>query len=268
MEAKRSFLERPDWLQIPWAPDPDQKSLRDKLIDLSCLVPGLIEDRRDLARRKRNMAMLLANQCSWEDHWEQVGRYRCIASALVLRCDKLLKEVRTWKEIWDEQSNPMTVFTLPSGTSSSPDYPEDLFGPPTSFHNLYEANHFSMYYQVLTSLLRLTYECHYEASQTASDMTTFAIDSSLHLKPGVELPPTDHDDLLVERLKCAIGVCPSVPYHLSSELHGCGGVYVIMLPLLMARPIFRPQAEEAKYIDRALAHLAGIWGNQTPQWFG
>ncbi|KAL8892234.1 MAG: hypothetical protein Q9215_000868 [Flavoplaca cf. flavocitrina] len=268
VEAKRSFLERPDWLQIPWALDPDEKSLRDKLVDLSCLVPGLIEDRRDLARRKRNVAVLLANQCSWDDHWKQVGRYRCIASALVLRCDKLLKDVRAWKEIWDEQSNPITLFTLPSGASSSPDYPEDLFGPPTSFHNLYEANHFSMYYQVLTSLLRLTYECHYEASPTASDMTTCTIDRSLHLKPGVELPPTDHDDLLVERRKCAIQVCRSVPYHLSSELHGCGGVYVIMLPLLMARPIFRPQAEEAKYIDRVLAHLAGIWGNQTPQWFG
>ncbi|KAI4262624.1 MAG: hypothetical protein L6R42_002207 [Xanthoria sp. 1 TBL-2021] len=268
VEAKRSFLERPDWLQIPWALNLDQKSLREKLVDLSCVIPGMIENRRELARRKQSLARLLANHPGRKHHSQQIERYRCVASALVVRCGHLLDDVRTWKQFWDRQSNPVTLLHFPSGTPSYPDYPEDLFGPPLSFYDLYEANHVAMYYQVLTSLLRLTYECHYEASPAASETTDHAIDSSLFLKPGIDLPLTDHDELLVERRKCAIEVCRSVPYHLSTELHGCGGAYVIMLPLLMARPIFRPQAEEAKYIDRVLTHLAGTWGNQTPQWFG
>ncbi|KAL8998769.1 MAG: hypothetical protein Q9169_002219 [Polycauliona sp. 2 TL-2023] len=269
VEAKRSFLERPDWLEVPWALDPDEKSLREKLIDMSCLIPGLIEKHRDLTRRRRRMAKSLGNQCTKKDHMEQVERYRCIASALAVRCDHLLSDVWAWKEIWDEQSNPATLFHLHSGSSSYPTYPEDLFGPPSSFHNLHEANIFSMYNQVLTSLLRLTHECHYEVSSTVSDPTYHAIDdSSLSPKSSLDSPSTDHDHLLVERRKCAIQVCRSVPYHLSTELHGCGGAYVIMLPLLLARPIFRPQAEEAKYIDQVLTYLARTWGNQTPQWFG
>ncbi|KAL8672705.1 MAG: hypothetical protein Q9168_002830 [Polycauliona sp. 1 TL-2023] len=231
----------------------------------------LIENRQDLARRKGNMVMLFASQRTRKDHLQLVERYRCIASALAVRCDHLLKDVWAWKEAWDKQSNPVTLFDLPfsSGPPSYPDYPEDLFGPPSSFYNLDEANNFSVYSQVLTSLLRLTYECHYEVSTTISDITYQAIDSSLFPKPGgVELPSTDHDFLLVERRECAIEVCRSVPYHLSTEIHGCGGAYVIMLPLLLARPIFQPQAREAKYIDQVLAYLARTWGNQTPQWFG
>ncbi|KAI4111772.1 MAG: hypothetical protein LQ339_000229 [Xanthoria mediterranea] len=268
VDAKRSFLEKPDWLQIPWALIPDQKSLRDKLIDLSCVIPGIMEHRRELAHTRKGLARLLANTPERNKHSQQIERYRWAAGALVVRCGHLLDDVRIWKQAWDKQSNPVTLLHFPAWTAAYPDYPEDLFGPPLSFYNLYEANHFSMYYQVLTSLLRLTYECHFEASLAASETTDHAIDTRLSFKPDIDLPATDHDELLVERRKCAIEVCRSVPYHLSTELHGCGGAYVIMLPLLMARPIFRPQSEEAKYIDRVLAHLAGTWGNQTPQWFG
>ncbi|KAL8790683.1 MAG: hypothetical protein Q9213_000531 [Squamulea squamosa] len=266
--ATRTFLERRDWLHIPWALDLNQKSLLDKLVDISCIIPGLIESRKDLARRKETLAMVIADRHEKVDHSQEFERYRCIASALVVRCGHLLDDVRAWKQAWDKQSNPTTIFHHRSKTPSYPEYSEDTFGPPLSFHSLYEANHFSMYHQVLTSLLRLAYECHYEASPMAIDIDSHVINCSLFLRSGIDLPPTDHDDLLIERRKCAIEVCRSVPYHLSTELHGCGGAFVIMLPLLMARPIFQPQSEEAKFIDRVLAHLDGTWSNQTPRWFG
>ncbi|KAL8685678.1 MAG: hypothetical protein Q9224_005722 [Gallowayella concinna] len=238
------------------------------LIDISCMVPAVIEHRGELAGRKDDLARMIAEQGMGIDSSQHIERYRWIAKALVFRCEQLLKYLRQWKTAWDEESHPVTIFQHLSKSTSYPKYNEDIFGPPLAFHNLYEANHFSMYNQILSSVLRLAYESHYEASPMATTVEDNAINSSLFLRANVTLPTTDRDDLLVERRECAIEVCRSVPYHLSVELHGCGGAYVIMLPLLMAMPIFQHNSEEAKFIGSVMAHVTGTLGNLVPRWFG
>ncbi|KAL8798374.1 MAG: hypothetical protein Q9182_006715 [Xanthomendoza sp. 2 TL-2023] len=230
------------------------------------MVPAIIEHRGQLARRKSDLARMITKQDMGNGSSQHTERYRCIARALVVRCEQLLNDLRQWKVAWDMKSHAVTVF---QPLSTTPSYPENIFGPPVAFHSLYEANHFSMYYQILSSLLRLAYESHYEASSLATTIEHNAIQPSLFLKASTTLPITDRDDLLAERHQCAVEVCRSVPYHLSAELHGCGGAYVVMLPLLMAMPIFRPGSVEAEFIGRVMAHLAaGTWANEAPRWFG
>ncbi|CAG9990516.1 unnamed protein product [Clonostachys byssicola] len=41
---KRSFLDQDEWKTIPWQVEPDTKTIGDKLQDLFCQIPGILED--------------------------------------------------------------------------------------------------------------------------------------------------------------------------------------------------------------------------------
>ncbi|CAH0039015.1 unnamed protein product [Clonostachys rhizophaga] len=47
---KRSFLNQDEWKTIPWEVDPDTKATGDKLQDLFCRVPGILEDNDEVLR--------------------------------------------------------------------------------------------------------------------------------------------------------------------------------------------------------------------------
>ncbi|KAL8723592.1 MAG: hypothetical protein Q9225_000134 [Loekoesia sp. 1 TL-2023] len=258
-EGKRTFLEQPDWLTIPWAPYSNKKPQVDQLVDIGCMLPGLIQERQKLSIRKRRLAKDIANNHQ-QVQLKLETEYHSFAATLATRCDHYLHRLRAWKGIWDSQNNPTNLPRISPIPQSNSHYPHATVSPPLTFHNLRQANQYAMYNALLCTLLAVSYELHYEASSLSTDTHSDAINDSLFLKPGLITRLTDRKDMLVERCECAKEICRSTPYHLLVEKHGYGAVYAIMFPLMTARQVFVPGGEEAKFIDSVLPFSAQILG--------
>ncbi|KAL8730765.1 MAG: hypothetical protein Q9166_003835 [cf. Caloplaca sp. 2 TL-2023] len=255
-EQKRSFLGQQDWLHVPWAAHSGQKSHLDKLMDIQCILPGLFEARKRLSIHKRTLAETISSkdERSANDQLPLIRNYHLSAIALATRCERYLGLIRAWKAIFDEQTEPITILKSSRMAPSDPDYPFALFGPPLGFQSLDHSYHYWMYYSILRGLLTLAYEFHYEASDQSTS-THNALNSYLFITPDEELPRTENDGLLVQRYRCSVEICRSVPYSFSVEPRRCGGAYMIMVPLIMTRRTFGDGDEEAKYIDGVLGSL-------------
>ncbi|KAL8706237.1 MAG: hypothetical protein Q9201_000674 [Fulgogasparrea decipioides] len=263
-DGKRTFLERPEWLTLPWASVSGQKSSFEELLDLSCAIPGLVEDRRELSLHKASLATTTADAYDQGRQAELTRDYHPVALTLAARCRHLLDRSRAWKRAWDMEGEPVTLLPSYPITPTYPHYPYHVFDQPLSFSDMHQANTYVMYHTLVVGFLTLAYEINYEASSLSTDTHNDAIGSSFFLQPGaVATPPyTDHSDhyMLVERYKSAVEICRAVPYHLSNEASSYGGAYVIKLPLLMTRQVFCEDSEELKFIDTVLKCLAETWG--------
>lgn len=247
-DGKRTFLEQSDWLVIPWELNQHPKPPLEKLFDIGCRISGLIEDRQRLSVQKQKLAQATMDN-QYEPQPTLQEAYHSVASALVARCDDCLHQLRVWKSAWDLQSDlatfPRASFTIPAGK----EYPHDVFGPPLTFGKLSQANQYTMYHCALCTFLTMAYEVNYESLPLSTDIRSNAINKSLFLKPGLVFPSTEHDHLLTQRHNSAVEICRSAPYHYMEDGHGCGGAYVIILPLLAARQVFAPGGKESRYIE-------------------
>lgn len=252
-EGKRSFLEQSDWLAIPW--ECDQKPRIQKLLDIACMIPGLMEDRYKLSVLKQSLAKKVAN-----DHHQPQPvleeAYHSVASSLARQCEQCLHQLRIWKTEWELEGEIFDLSTTTSAPPAGSAYPHTALGPPLTFCNLRQANQYTMYHALLSLFLTVTYEVKYEASPLSTDIQSNAINASLFLEPGLATPFTDHDHLLAERHRCVIEICRSAPYHQVTGIRGCG----IMFPLLAARQRVDPDGEEARYIDSVLPCATGTRG--------
>ncbi|KAL8757753.1 MAG: hypothetical protein Q9184_004124, partial [Pyrenodesmia sp. 2 TL-2023] len=250
-DGKRTFLEQPDWLVIPWELDQNPKSHLEKLFDIGCRIPGLIEDRQRLSVQKQKLAQALMDN-QYEPQPTLQEAYHSAVTAVVARCDDCLHQLRVWKSAWDLQSDLATVpqdsSTIPAGNK----YPYDVFGLPLTFGELSEANRYTMYHSIQCTFLAIAYEVNFESLPLSTDIGSNAINKSLILKPGLVPPSTEHDHLLTQRHNSAVEICRSAPYHYMNEEHGCCGAYVVVLPLLAARQVFVPGGKESRYIDSML----------------
>lgn len=255
-EGKRSFLEQSDWLVIPW--EKVEKPRIEKLLDVGCMLPGLVEDRRSLSVQKQTLAQeVLDNGHRTQPILEQA--YHFVASALARRCEQLLHQIRMWKVEWEMQGN-IFDHSKTSHLPPCPAYPHTIFGPPFIFCNLLQANLYAMYNSILATLLTITYEVKYEASPLSTDLQSNAIFESLLLKPGIATPPTDNEGLLMQRHQSAVEICRSTPYHHWREKHGSGASYMIMFPLLVALQVVTPSGDEARYINSVIQCFAEAMG--------
>lgn len=223
------------------------------------MIPGLIEERRKLSIRKRNLAKDIANNHQ-QFHLKLKTEYHSFAANLATRSDHYLHRLRAWKGTWDSQNNQTDLLRNSPIVQTDSRYPHATVGPPLMFHELRQANQYVMYNAVLCTLLAVSYELHYEASPLSTETHTDAINDSLFLKPGLVTRFTNDDSMLIERYECAKEICRSAPYHLLVEKHGFGAVYAIMFPLMAARSAFVPGGDEARFIDSVLPFSAQILG--------
>ncbi|KAL8973499.1 MAG: hypothetical protein Q9197_002256 [Variospora fuerteventurae] len=248
-EGKRCFLEAPDWVTVPWELEPGGKSRYEKLFDIACQFPGLIEDRHNLSVQKQRLARGATNN-NLQPQPDMNNAYHLVARGLAARCEQCAHQLRIWNKEWDvESSNPESLGT-PSLPLAGSDYPYAALGLPLTFNDLRHANHYAMYNSLLCTILAMAYEANYEASTISTDIPSGAINESLFLRPGLPTPRTDHDYLLKERHASAVEICRAVPYHHQSDQHGPRGPYTVMFPLIAAQQAVAPGSEESRYIDR------------------
>ena len=258
LEGKRCFLEKPEWLTVPWAKCPSAKSPWDHLIDIFCALPGLVEDQRFLAALKASMS---ASQPGDPDNTPNFleAEYRSAAVALHETCCTHLRQLHAWKRTWDATSSPPSTMPVSLALFACPAYPPAVFGPALVFRNLPHASEYTTYNIILLSLLGLLSEAGYESSPTSTKDDD--LDSSPLLEsPNSNKPPGMEEVLLKRRNQAALEICRSAPYHLLPGLHGCGGAYLIMARLCFALPVFRPGSIEMKCVAGILQYVVEKWG--------
>ena len=238
-DCKRTFLDQQEWLTIPWAQNPGQKSSMNHLIDIFCIVPGLLEESKRLHTSTSFVWDFTTPTSPASESPTARQDHRLVA--LRHRIQQCYTKLQKWKETWD-RSYPSAV--LPVKVSFFPrsdlKFPEDIFSYAINFPSFRGASEFQLYNTVVFFV------------------------SSLMLS----VPPTSHDDvvsspsvpdLLSQRWDAAYDICRAVPYDLF-EKHGGGGAYLLLFPLLTTLRLFGERSEEGKWIKQVLGSIAKKWG--------
>ena len=238
-DCKRTFLDRQEWLTIPWAQDPGQKSPINQLIDIFCVIPGLLEESKRqhtstsfkwdfTAQRSPSNGASPAGQDSrlvWLRH----------------RTQESYAKLQRWKEDWDADFPTAVQPVKPSHFPHSDlHFPEGIFSYAITFPNFLRANEYQLYNTVVFFLSSLM------LSVPSTSQADF--DAS---------PPVA--ELLGTRWDAAYNICRAVPYDLF-EKHGGGGAYLVMFPLLTNLRLFGEGGEEGKWIKHVLGLIAKRWG--------
>ena len=238
-DCKRTFLERQDWLTIPWAQDPAEKSLMNHLIDIFCIIPGLLEESKRLHTSTSFKWDFTAPTSPSTGTPTERQDHRLVA--LRHRTQECYTKLQKWKETWD-MTFPTAVQPVDASYFPRSDlkFPEEIFSYAITFPNFTRANEYQLYNTVIFFL------------------------SSLMLS----VPPTSQADfdsspsvssLLSQRYDAAYDVCRAVPYDMF-EKHGGGGAYLLLFPLLTNLRLFGEGSDEGKWIKRVLGIIARKWG--------
>ena len=238
-DCKRTFLDRHDWLTLPWAQDPGQKSAMNQLIDIFCVVPGLLEDSKRLHTSTSFKWDFTAPKSPSTDDSAAGQDHRL--TALRHRTQECYCKLLSWKEKWDT-TYPTAVQSVKTSYFPRSDlkFPEDIFSYAITFPNFLRANEYQLYNTIVFFL------------------------SSLMLS----VPPTSQADfdaspsisnLLSQRFEAAYDICRAVPYDLF-EKHGGGGAYLLLFPLATNLRLFGEGSDEGKWIKHVLGSIAKRWG--------
>lgn len=240
-DCKRTFLDQEAWLTLPWAQGPGQKSAMNHLIDIFCIIPGLLEDSKSLHS---------GNSFVWDftspsrPHTDSPapGHDPRLAD-LRQRTQECYAKLQRWKEDWD-RSYPSAVQPVNMSYFPPSDlkFPIEIFEHAITFPNFLRANEFQLYNTVMFFLSSLMLSV---PSLSTDDHTT---------------SPSYVADLLGQRWDAANDICRAVPYDLMFEKHGCGGAYLLLFPLLTNLRLFSADSPEGQWIRHVLAGIRNKWG--------
>ena len=238
-DCKRTFLDRQDWLTLPWAQDPGQKSPINQLIDIFCVIPGLLEE----SKRQHTSAAFkwdFTAQTSPSTDASAAGQDSRLV-ALRHRTQESYAKLQKWKEDWDTDFPTAVQPVKPSHFPHSDlKFPEEIFSYAITFPNFLRANEYQLYNTVVFFL----------SSLMLSVPPTSRADFDASPSPA---------DLLSTRWEAAYDVCRAVPYDLF-EKHGGGGAYLVLFPLLTNLRLFGEGSDEGKWIKHVLGLIARKWG--------
>lgn len=238
-DCKRTFLEQQDWLTIPWAQDPSQKSYMNQLMDIFCIIPGLLEDSKRLHTSKSFVWDFMAPTSSSTD--SSTATQDPWLVALRHRTQDCYAKLQRWKETWD-RCYPSAIHPVKPSHFPRSDlrFPEDIFSYALDFPSFQRA-------------------CEYQLYNT---LVFFLASLMLSVPPTSEgdfLSPPSVSDLLTQRYNSAYDVCRTVPYDMFDQ-HGGGGPYLLLFPLLTTLRLFGEGSDEGKWIKHVLASIAERWG--------
>lgn len=238
-DCKRTFLDRQDWLTIPWAQDSGQKSPINQLIDIFCVIPGLLEE----SKRQHTSTSFkwdFVAQRSPSTGASPAGQDSRLVS-LRHRTQESYTKLQKWKKDWDTDYPTAIQPVKPSHFPHSDlHFPEEIFSYAITFPNFLRANEYQLYNTVVFFLSSLM------LSVPSTSQADF--DAS----PSVA-------DLLETRWDAAYNICRAVPYDLF-EKHGGGGAYLVLFPLLTNLRLFGEVSDEGKWIKHVLGLIAKRWG--------
>lgn len=238
-DYKRTFLDQPAWLTLPWAQDPGQKSSMNHLIDIFCVIPGLLEDSKAL-RSPTSFVWDFTTPTSPATD-PSVTRHDPRLVALRRRIQSCYIKLQKWKEVWDE-TYPSAVqsVNLSYFPPSELKFPIEIFEYAINFPNFLRANEYQLYNTVIFFLSSLM-------------LSVPPSPDDLNAAPSVS-------DLLGQRWDAANNICRAVPYDLMFEKHGCGGAYLLLFPLLTNLRLFGADSPEGRWIKQVLTGIRNKWG--------
>ena len=239
-DCKRTFLDQDAWLTLPWAHDPDRKSAINHLIDIFCIIPGLLEDSKSL-HTSTSFVWDITSSPTSPGTASPAARQDPRRVALRQRTQEWYTKLQRWKEVWD-RSYPSAVQSVQISYFPRSDikFPEDIFSYAINFTNFLRANEYQLYNTVVFFL----------SSLMLSNPPLSSDDREA--SPSVS-------DLLGQRWEAAYNICRAVPYDLF-EKHGGGGAYLILFPLLTTLRLFGEGSDEGKWIKHVLGSIANKWG--------
>lgn len=238
-DCKRTFLDQQDWLQIPWAQEPGLKSSMTRLIDIFCIIPGLLAESKRLHTGKSFVWNFNADNSP--PSGSPAARQDPRLVALRHRIQECYTRLQKWKEDWDSTYpsavQPVKISHFPR---SELKFPEDIFSYALNFPNFLRANEFQLYNTVIFFLSSMM------LSVPPSSQGDFESSPSV-------------GDLLGQRYVAAYDICRAVPYDLV-ENHGGSGAYLLLFPLLTNLRLFGEGSDEGKWIKQVLGSIANKWG--------
>jgi hypothetical protein len=229
IQKKRCFLEHQDWKTIPWAADPESKTLVFYLHDMLCDVPGLLEDATNLQHSNLEMD-------------QRMSLHRDLSSKILVQLQTLYE----WRVLWQQQ-NPDSCYEVPTST------PDHAAFSPTVFYfsTLSAANEICFYNALLLLILRLGFQ--------VIGPTFASTYPSLHLLGMLDYGPLSPPGLATDAQTVATEICKSVEYHL---LHpaSSAAAFFLLFPLWLAYPAFEPDSKESQWLSDVMRKIADMSG--------
>jgi len=237
IKKKRCFLERPDWKTIPWALEPESKTLDFYLHDMLCDIPGLLEDATNI-----ELSIL------------EIAQNRSLHRHLSRKILLLLQTLYEWRARWQQQ-NPDSCCEVPT---SSPD--DEAFSPNIIvYSSLGAAYEICFYNAILLLILKL-------GSQVigpAFDPTNLSLRLTGHLDYGPLIPP----GFALNSQAAATEICKSVEFHLAHPSSSAASFF-LLFPLRVAYQTFEPESKEAKWLRGVMTKVADMSGFEISRSLG
>lgn len=229
MNKRRCFLEHPDWKNIPWAKDPDSKTLNHYLHDILCDMPGLLEDTLNLENSE------IISQ-------DYISRHEALSRNILIQ----LRTLYEWRVTWQEENSNLCYEIPASGARGQP-----IFHTVFHYSNLTSANGIAMYNAILLFLLRLGNR----VIGTSFDPSIPA----LHLSNDTSYDPLLPPGSVQNPRDAALEICRSVDYHLLDSA-GNAGAFFLLFPLRLAYLTMDPGSREALWLINVMRQLADTSG--------
>ena len=212
---KRTFLEKEEWIIIPFHKHPESKTPIQKLLDIVCPLPGLMEDYHLAKAQTLNE--------------EDLGR---LCQPILVKVKDMLKKAFRWRWEWERAYDSPVAWEVtvdPKTSWTVDDELEPLFPTVIYFKSLDFANEISHYNALVTTLQATGYAI----SRGPSHVAGWAFSElPFNEQPGKKNPlnmPTGDIDTYLD---CSKDSMRCVDYFLQ-EQHRNLGAYSLLYPLRM-----------------------------------
>ncbi len=160
IQKKRCFLEHQDRKTIPWAADPEFKTLVFYLHDMLCDVPGLLEDDTNLQHSNLEID-------------QKMSLHRDLSSKILVQLQTLY-ELRV---LWQQQ-NPDSCYEVPTSTPDHAAFYPTIFNPFCSQRNLLLQHLSSCYPKTRISSHWSYFRLHIPISSSSGDTWLWSVVSA------------------------------------------------------------------------------------------
>ena len=213
----RTFLERKEWLEVPWALNTSRKSPISLFNDVCCSVPGLCKDLNDLKKA-----------AAAREFDERMHRTRIFD--FIARTISRLEKIESSSNVLMGMS-PQASWPGLTGSDITK-YPQHLFGQPLQFLGLHGCADYLYYNFMCYILSHLLQQAGDELG--ILDPTPISSDSNTQRRPD---PGHFADNL-----------CRCVPYMCNFALHGSAGGMMMQHVLIDIFPCYGVDTEESRWI--------------------
>lgn len=220
VDRKKIFLEREEWKTVPWSLLPERKTMLEKITDVLCATPGLVQ-RLDEVLLKKSMT---------EQYNKAIGEYK-------VDLYKCFRSAYEWRAAWEEMYPNVSYEATP--TFLSP------FATCIRYQKLEFALGIAFYNAILLIITMAGVDIwgqSYDHCLAARDLPYSTTNPSL-LSPGVSTRDS------------ALEIIRSAEYHLTGP-HASAGAFYLVMPLKVAWDAMPKDTLERFWIEQVMIGIS------------